>query len=174
MSVKPPEDFIVRFGDCIVGRDPVPEVLDVACGSGRHALFFARKGCRVVAMERGTEELESLRETVRKEGLPVSVVASDVEGMSLLPSRLDAIVNTFFLWRPLAEQYVKALRPAGILYFQTFTTDNQDVLGKTKPRRDFLLEPGELRQMFTALEVLHYEEKIEEGRAIATLVAQRP
>ncbi len=174
MSVKLPEDFIVRFADRIVGRDPVPEVLDVACGSGRHALFFAQRGCRVVAMERGKEELESLRDVVRERRLPVCIVTSDVENMSLLPVSFDAIVNTFFLWRPLAEQYAKVLRPGGILYFQTFTTDNQDVLGKTKPRRDFLLEPGELRQMFAALEVLHYEEKIEGDRAIATLVAQRP
>ncbi len=174
MSVKPPEDFIVRFADRVVDREPAAEVLDVACGSGRHALFFAQKGCRVVAMERRREVLESLRETVRKDGLPVSVVTSDVENMSLLPVCFDAIVNTFFLWRPLAQQYAKALRPGGVLYFQTFTTDNHDVLGKTKPRRDFLLEPGELGQMFTALEVIHYEEKIEEDRAIATFVAQRP
>ena len=171
--MKPPEDFIVRFLDRVPPRIPAPEVLDVACGSGRHALLFARKGCRVVAMERLTEELVLFREVVEREHLPVSVVQSDVESMSLLAGRFDAIVNTFFLWRPLAQNYVAALRPGGVLYFRTFTTDHQDVLGKARPRRNFLLESGELLRTFQSLEVLHYEESIDSDRAIATLVAIR-
>ena len=151
----------------------LPEVLDIACGSGRHTLFFARNGCRVVAMERSVDALTSLHDSIDSERLPVSVVQSDVENMSLLPESFDAIVNTCFLFRPLAQRYEEALRPGGILYFRTFTTDHQDVLGNTRPRRDFLLEPDELRRMFRNLEVLHYGESVESDRALATLVAVR-
>ncbi len=151
----------------------LPEVLDVACGSGRHTLFFGRHGCRVVALDRSIDAFTPLRESVERERLPVRVVQSDVENMSLLPDSFDAIVNTFFLCRPLAEQYAEALRPGGILYFRTFTTDHHDVLGNTRPRRDFLLESDELGRMFGNLEVLFYEESIETDRALATLVAVR-
>ncbi len=114
-----------------------------------------------------------LRDLVEREHLPVRVVQSDVENMSLLGARLDAIVNTFFLCRPLAEQYAGALRPGGLLYFRTFTTDHHDVLGQTRPRREFLLESGELPRLCRDLEVIHYEESIETDRAVATLVAVR-
>ena len=171
--MKPPEDFILRFGDRIVNRERPAEVLDVASGLGRHTLFFGRNGCRVVAMERSGDALTSLRESVESERLPVSVVQSDVENMSLLPESIDAIVNTFFLCRPLAQQYAGALRPGGLLYFRTFTTDHHDVLGQARPRREFLLEAGELLRMFNDLEVLHYEEAVEADRAIATLVGVR-
>ena len=114
-----------------------------------------------------------LRDSVQRERLPVSVVESDVEKMSLLVESFDAIVNTFFLCRPLAQRYAAALRPGGILYFRTFTTDHQDVLGHSHPRREFLLEPGELPSMFSNLEIVFYEETIETDRALGTLVATR-
>ena len=171
--MKPPEDFILRFADRIVNRKRPAEVLDLASGSGRHALFFGRNGCRVVAMERSADALTALRESVERERLPLSVLQSDVENMSLLTECVDAIVNTFFLCRPLAQQYAGALRPGGLLYFRTFTTDHHDMLGQTRPRREFLLEAGELLGMFKDLEVLHYEESIESERAVATLVAVR-
>ena len=124
-------------------------------------------------MERSEDALTALRESVERERLSVKVVQSDVENMSLLPTSVDAIVNTYVLCRPLAEQYAKALRPGGILYFRTFTTAHHDEIGQTRPRRDFLLVPEELRRMFENLEVLHYEESIETDRAIATLVGVR-
>ena len=49
----------------------VPEgatVLDVACGRGRHARFFAGRGCKVTAVDRDEEALRSLAgvaETIR-------------------------------------------------------------------------------------------------------------
>lgn len=111
-----PEDLIVQFADRIPARNPAAEVLDVACGAGRHALFLARRGCRVVAMDRHLEHLRSLRGAVRKEHLPVDVLESNVESMSLLPECFDAIVNTLFLYRPLFPEYVRALRKGGLLF----------------------------------------------------------
>ena len=171
--MKPAEDFILRFADRIVHRENAADVLDVASGGGRHTLFFGRERWRVVAMERALDALIPLRELVERERLPVSVVQSDVENMSLLGESVDAIVNTFFLYRPLAGQYAGALRPGGVLYFRTFTTDHHDVLGQTRPRREFLLESGELPRLCRDLEVIYYEESIETDRAVATLVAVR-
>ncbi len=168
-----PEDFIIQFSD-LVGKPRPCDVLDVACGFGRHALFFARSGHSVIAMERSEEPRTSLGATAENEGLSVQIIEADVEKMSLLPARFDIVVNTLFLYRPLFPQYVATLRPNGVLFFRTFTTDHADVLGNDRPRRDFLLEPGELRDAFSALETVHYEESVEGSRAIATLVARAP
>jgi tellurite methyltransferase len=172
-GVNAPEDFILRFANHALSLGDTPDVLDVACGAGRHAIFFARNGCHVAAMERSAEQLALLAENLKSAGLTLEVIRADVERMSLLPESFDAIVNTFFLFRPLAEQYVAALRPGGVLYFRTFTTDHCNLLGNTRPRLEFLLELGELGRMYAGLKVIHYEETIVDGRARATLVAAK-
>ena len=169
--IDEPEDFIVRFLRRI---PPGAEILDLGCGSGRHSVFLARAGCRVLALDRSLERLESLRGLAVDEGLDIRTVESEVESMSLLPDRFDGIVNTLFLYRPLFPEFVRALCPGGVLFFRTFTTDHADVLGKDRPGRRFLLAPGELREAFPGLRVDYYDESIGGGRAMATLVASKP
>jgi SAM-dependent methyltransferase len=165
-----PEDFVLRFGEHLVrGGD----VLDVACGSGRHALTIARAGYRVTAMDRSAIALDELRAAAARERLPVSTVQADVERMSLLPDTVDGIVNVCFLYRALFAEYERALRPGGCLFFRTFTSENMDVLGHSKPGRRFLLEKGELKDAFPGLRTVFYSEGIEDGRAMATLVASK-
>jgi tellurite methyltransferase len=165
-----PEDFIVRFQDRLPRR---AEVLDVGCGAGRHALFLARAGCSVIALDRSPRHLRALEAIATTEQLTLKAVQADVESMSLVPSQLDLIVNTLFLYRPLFAEYSRALRPGGLLFFRTFTSDHMDVLGNERPRRDFLLNPGELRTAFPSLRLDYYDESISGGRAMATLVASR-
>ena len=172
--IDAPEEFIERFGDRVRSEAGFPEVLDVACGAGRHALFFARKGCRVIGLDRSVEILGALRGSIEAEQLPIVALEADVEKMSLMANSVDAIVNTFFLHRPLAQQYPVALRPGGLVFFRTFTTDHRHIFGNVRPRADFLLESGELLRLFPDLDVLHYEELAREGRATATIVARRP
>ena len=112
--IQKPEDFIVRFQDRIPAG---AEVLDVGCGSGRHALLLARAGCSVIAMDRSPEHLKTVERMAANEGLTLKAVHADVERMSLVPGRLDVIVNTLFLYRPLFAEYSRALRRR-LLVFQ--------------------------------------------------------
>lgn len=166
--IQEPENFIVRFHNRLPKG---AEVLDVGCGFGRHALFLARAGFSVIAMDGSTERLKALESVAATEQLTLRVVQADAERMSLIPGRLDGIINTQFLYRPLFAEYCRALRPGGVLFFKTFTSANMDVLGHERPRREFLLEPGELKVAFPLLHLDYYDESITEGRATATLVA---
>ncbi len=81
-----------------------------------------------------------------------------------------------FLFRPLAAAIVEALAPGGLLLYETFTIRQRD-LGQKPTNAAFLLQEGELPEMFGALRILSYWEGVTEGpqpEALARLVARRP
>ena len=124
-------------------------MLDVACGSGRHALFFAERGFEVVAVDR------------EDPGLPpsVSFVKADLENGSPWPfagRRFAAIVVTNYLHRPLFAQLADALEEGGVLIYETFMLGNEKFGRPSNPR--FLLRPGELLQAFGEFDVAAFEQ----------------
>ncbi len=81
-----------------------------------------------------------------------------------------------FLYRPLAQQIEKTLRPGGLLLYETFTHRQREFArGPSNPA--FLLAEGELPTLFPGLEVLDHWEGVTPGdspTALARLAAQRP
>lgn len=164
-----PSDFLRLVGD----RVPHGRVLDVACGSGRNAAFFAARGDRVVGIDRSRESLEQARQA-----LPSALfVEADLEKDELLPeARFDVVLNIRYLQRSLAPALMRALRPGGVLVFETFLVEQ---LERGHPRNpEFVLRHNELLEMFRPLRVLHYEEGLcrdGDGETyLARLLAERP
>lgn len=148
-------------------------VLDVACGSGRHAMQMARQGFRVHAIDRDPEAIASLRTAARAEGLDVEGEVLDLETdppPTLGHARYGAVVVFNYLHRPLFPALRDALAPGGCLIYETFTVA-QAARGKpTNPA--FLLQPGELAARVAPLTVLHAREGDFEGRWLASIVAR--
>jgi len=109
--------------------DPPGLVLDVACGAGRNSLYLARRGFSVVAIDISWEGLQRLSERARAERLDVHPVHADLERFELPVSKFDLIVNTRFLLRSLFPTIRNALRPGGLLVFETFNVDELEILG---------------------------------------------
>jgi SAM-dependent methyltransferase len=149
--------------------------LDVACGRGRHALWLAEQGFRVSAVDRDEVALRDLLEEARSRGVStIDAAVVDLEGGGrVLPvEAFDVIVVVHYLHRPLFRQLIDALRPGGVLVYETFTTA-QAARGKpTNP--DFLLRPGELLQLAQPLDVLAAREGEFDGRDVASVVGRRP
>jgi hypothetical protein len=106
-------------------------------------------------------------------------VRSDLESRHPLPVRsrcFGAVLVFRFLHRPLANRLVEALRPGGLLLYETFTRRQCELYGG--PRNpDFLLREAELPGLFEALEVLDYEECLVDApfsQHVARLAARRP
>jgi SAM-dependent methyltransferase len=126
-------------------------VLDLACGSGRHARWFAARGLPVVAVDRQLIDLSDLP--------GVEFIQADLEDGSPWPlgdRRFAAIVVTNYLHRPLFPWIEAALDEGGLLIYETFMVGNERHGRPTNP--DFLLRPGELRTSFPGLTVLAFEE----------------
>ena len=153
---------------------PPGDALDVACGRGRHAVWLAEHGWRVTAVDRDAGSLEAVRAEAHVRSLPIETQRHDLEAgpAALARESFDVIVVVHYLHRPLFPALVAALRPGGVLVYETFITA-QAARGKpTNP--DYLLRPGELRDLLRGMEVLAYREGAFDGRDVASVVARRP
>jgi SAM-dependent methyltransferase len=148
--------------------------LDLACGSGRHAIWLAEQGFRTLAVDRDAAVIGSLSQEAARRGLSIETRVVDLESGEpfLEPDSFDLIVVVHYLHRPLFPALVRAIRPGGALVYETFTRA-QAARGKpTNP--EFLLEPGELPLLVRPLEVAASREGDFEGRSVASVVAIRP
>ena len=168
---------------------PTGPALDIACGTGRHALILAARGQHVTAVDFSSVALDILEVRARSVGAPVrrgerfreggrphkgglELMHADLERITLPERCYDLILCIQYLQRDLFPQMARALRPNGVLLMETFTRAQLEFAGG--PRNPaYLLEPGELREAFPELRVLFYRElRAEQG--IASLLARRP
>lgn len=147
--------------------------LDVACGRGRHARWLAARGLDVDAVDVDPGAVAALNSEARARGLSIHARAADLEsGADGLPlATYDVVVVTCYLHRPLFPALLAALRPGGLLIYETFTRAQARRGKPTNPA--FLLEPGELRRLVAPLEILGEREGVFDNRDVASVVARR-
>lgn len=148
---RTPSPWVVRWAPL------VPEgarVLDLACGFGRHARYFAGRGCRVMAVDRDAAALAALADVSG-----VATREADLEGAPwpFPAGAFDAVVVTNYLHRPLFGPIADALAPGGVVLYETFMLGNERFGKPANPQ--FLLRPGELLEALGArLAVVAFEQ----------------
>lgn len=150
------------------------DALDVACGRGRHAVWLAARGLRVTAVDRDEETIAALAATARDRALPIAAQVVDLErpGADLGRDVYDVIVGVHYLHRPLFRALIAALRPGGMLIYETFTRAQARRGKPTNPA--FLLQPGELRTLTAGLTVVDEREGEFGNRDVAGIVCRKP
>nr|MBI3614804.1 dihydroneopterin aldolase [Nitrospirota bacterium] len=177
-----PDPPPARFLQEQMARLPKGTVLDLASGQGRNALYLASLGYTVEAVDRDRQALAALAETAGRRNLSsLTTTCLDLEADPVHPpdlgtARYDAILVFFYLYRPLFPSLLRALKPGGMLIYETFLIDNH--LRRHHPRRkEFCLAHNELLHLIGGLWVLHYDEGERNGGPetsfTARLVAQR-
>lgn len=152
--------------------------LDLGCGLGANALLLAGRGLETRAWDISPVAIERLREFAGNRGLMVHGEVRDVEARPPLPESFDVIVAAHFLERGLAPALMAALRPGGVLFYETWTRTRVDDTGPASEA--FRLADNELLELFRPLRLLFYREEGRVGdlsrgfRNKAQLVAQRP
>lgn len=146
--------------------------LDVACGVGANALFLAKRGFRVDAIDISDVAIERLRKAATAEGVcdSVHLVLADVHSYPFEVETYDLVLCFRFLARAVLERMKAALKPGGVLLYQSYTT-------AIRPRRPelkeaYLLRSGELPDLFSDLDELLYHEDMDSG--LATFVGRKP
>lgn len=154
----PPAAFLVEHLHTL----PKGRALDVAAGRGRNALCLASLDYQVDALDRDQEALAAIAAMASQRNLStVTVRQVDLEDpehpADLGHERYDVILVFFYLYRPLFPALLAALRPEGMLVYETFLIENHLRFQHPK-RREFCLEHNELLRLTQGLRVLHYEE----------------
>jgi len=152
--------------------------LDLGCGLGANALLLAGRGLETRAWDISPVAIERLREFAGNRGLVVHGEVRDVEARPPVPESFDVIVAAHFLERGLAPALMAALRPGGVLFYETWTRTRVDDTGPASEA--FRLADNELLELFRPLRLLAYREEGRVGdlsrgfRNKAQLVALRP
>ena len=130
--------------------------LDIACGTGRNALFLAEKGFTVTAVDISRVGLEQGVQRAKERSLPISWQQADLESFQLPHGAYDLVVNVNFLQRSLIPQIKSALIAGGHVVFETYLIDQRAAGHPKNP--DYLLAHNELLEHFRDFRVLRYRE----------------
>ena len=151
--------------------------LDLACGRGGNALFLARRELVVHAWDISRIAIDELQRQAGAENLEIQTSILDVSECPPSSKTFDVICVSFYLERAIASQIMDALKPQGLLFYQTFTHERVSDEGPSNP--SYRLASNELLELFAPLHILAYQElglvgNVERGvRDVAWLVGQR-
>lgn len=167
---SPPSPFLVGLDGLLPRRG---KALDVAGGSGRHALWLARRGLETTLADISEIALERAADAARRERLSVRTIQIDLQSAPLPAGPWDLILCAYFLHRPLFAAFADSLAPGGWLVVTHATRSNLAV--HARPGPEYLLEDGELPALVRGLEVIQSGEGwVESGRHEARIVARKP
>jgi SAM-dependent methyltransferase len=159
--------------------------LDLACGLGGNAIFLAQQGLKTHAWDISQAAIEKLLSYCRGycqshgngETISLTPEVRDVEAYPPEINTFDVICVSYYLQRALSKDIMEALKPNGLLFYQTFVEEKVSDSGPSNPK--YRLQPNELLSLFSPLHVLAYQEygivgNVKKGlRDVAILVAQK-
>jgi SAM-dependent methyltransferase len=131
--------------------------LDLACGLGGNALLLAHQGLDVDAWDTADVAIAALKAMALGRQLTVQAEVRDIVADPPAPETFDVIVVSYFLERDIIPVLIQALKPGGLIFYQTFTL--QRVSDRGPRRTEFRLAEQELLHLFSGLDIVLYREE---------------
>jgi tellurite methyltransferase len=165
--LRPPDALLVEIADAMTpGR-----ALDLACGTGRNALWLAQQGWRVTAVDGSPSAIATLRSHAAEHSVRIDAQVADLEKgeYRIEPARWDLIAICYYLQRDLYETAKQGLAPGGTLLAIALMVE---------PGREyspFRVQAGELRRFFEGWEIQHEREGADAAHgAVVEIAVRRP
>lgn len=156
---------------------PKGKALDIAAGEGRNAVFLARQGFDVDAVDISWVGLKKAQKLAGEIGVKINTTYADLNAYQIEKEKYDLIANFYFLRRSLISQIKKGLRKGGWVIFETYILEQRNIGTEGPKDPKYFLKPNELLRLFKDFRVLFYREGIfkEGGRrkAVASLIAEK-
>jgi SAM-dependent methyltransferase len=173
---RPEEDFATAPTPLVVetaSRVTPGRALDLACGTGRNAIWLAQNGWKVTAVDSSPTAIELLVQRAGEFAVQLDASIANLENgdFQIAPAAWDLILICYYLQRDLFELAKQGVAPNGIILAIAHITEANEL-----PTRHHL-KPGELESYFTGWDILHHYEgrpnDPSHRRSVAEIVARR-
>ena len=144
-----------------------------ACGMGHNAVWLAGQGWSVDATDISPVALKHAKRLAENHSQSVNWIAADLDEFIPMESQYDLVIVFQFLDRLRLPGIIKsALKPGGILLYETFSAAQFDRPDNHLRQRNFALETDELPRLFSELKEYHYSERELPDRSVARFAGQ--
>ncbi|WP_319379591.1 class I SAM-dependent methyltransferase [Thiomicrorhabdus sp.] len=151
-----------------------PGVLDLGCGGGRDAVYLARQGCHVTAIDQEARVIKRAKRLAQVTGAQANFKCCSLKQPNCFPEKnFDLICMVRYLNRELYSRMDAQLTPGGYLLMQTFSVGAERFGSPKSP--NLLLEEGELAEVFAGYRIIVDRiDCIQDGRPVCSFIAQKP
>lgn len=149
------------------------KVLDMGMGEGRNAVFLAKKGYKVTGVDISSVAVRKAKLLAKEYGVRINGIVASMHEYNAKPNSYDAIICYYYVDRKLLEKIKKWLKPGGVLIYEAHTLNQRLVSGYEHYKKEHLLKPKELLDLFTDMTVLKYEEPLHERDFRASIILKK-
>lgn len=179
-----PNDFLVAMAS----RLPAGRILCLGEGEGRNAVWLARQGYDVTAVDASGVGLRKAQRLADSHQVTIATIHADLAEYDFEPEHWDGIVSIFCHLPPalradVHRRCVGGLCCGGVMLLEAYTPEQLALRTGGPPTTDLMMDMETLRAELTGLEFLHLqacEREIHEGEfhnglgAVVQLVARKP
>lgn len=147
--------------------------LDLACGQGQNGIWLAQCGYQVLGVDISRVALLLGRRAAIQQGVAEQIcwLQADLQEWQIPVQAFDVVCVFRFLDRLLFPQLEMALKPGGLLFYETRHVGLLQTLPASNP--NYLLQRGELQTLFPHCQTLFYEEGAENAGILVRAMAAR-
>ncbi len=167
---------------------PAGRVLSLCEGEGRNAVYLAKKGCDVTAVDASAVGLEKAQKLAHEQGVSIHTIVSNLDAYTIEPGYWDAIVSIFCHVPPAVraqvhKQLVNGLKPGGVLVLEAYTPKQLQYKTGGPAKADMTMTLDILRSELHGLEFVHaseHDREVIEGKyhtgigAVVQVLARKP
>lgn len=167
---KEPVEFLREHVD-LLSRG---KALDIAMGEGRNAVFLAKNGFDVDGCDISESAIKKALDLATENNVKIHAFVADLETYKLPKNTYDVIACFYYLQRDLVPQMKEALKPGGMMIYETYTIENRELGFEGPKNKDYLLKPNELLDLFKDFKIIYYRELVlNNKKAVASLIAKK-
>ena len=179
-----PNEFLVATAS----RLPAGRVLCLGEGEGRNAVWLARQGYEVTAVDASRVGLQKAQRLAASHQVTITTVHADLAEYEIAPGHWDGIVSIFCHLPPalrsdVHRRCVDGLRPGGVMLLEAYTPKQLNLRTGGPATADLMMDVETLRTELAGLEFLDLQEREREIRegdfhqglgAVVQLVGRKP